>query len=336
MAFMDSFLNNVQVAVGGFHTPEVLKRNDEGIQKQIAYYELNPTEENRKKLASFKKGAEGEANVLFQLEHSGIGLYILHGIHVEDAQIDFVVVTRGWVYFIECKNWTGTWKVQKDGTIIIQNGKYKRSHESPFSQNQRHMETVKKRWRKKNNKVTTMLFSSLFEKNWYKPLVVVSNYESIIDLKYASKYDKEHIVRVDQLAAFIKNDLKTYGGREPFSTKKEMRAIADGFLKAEKEYQESKAQEKEQKREAKESPTNSYDFQRSQQKFKRNLQSFRKYQGDKEGRSQYDILTDREIQIILNHNYSDPNELNKVTISQAKKDRYGKVIIAAYKNAFKR
>lgn len=336
MAFMDSFLNNVQVAVGGFHTPEVLKRNDEGIQKQIAYYELNPTEENKKKLAGFKKGAEGEANVLFQLEHSGIGMYILHGIHVEDAQIDFVVVTRGWVYFIECKNWTGTWKVQKDGTIIIQNGKFKRSHESPFAQNQRHMEAVKQRWRKKNNKVTTMLFSSLFEKNWYKPLVVVSNYESIIDLKYASKYDKEHIVRADQLAAFIKNDLKTYGGREPFSTKKEMRAIAEGFLRAEKEYQESKAQEKEQKREAKESLTNSYDFQQSQQKFKRNLQSFRKYQGDKEGRSQYDILTDREIQIILNHNYSDPNELDKVTISQAKKDRYGKVIIAAYKNAFKR
>lgn len=336
MAFMDSFLNNVQVAVGGFHTPEVLKRNDEGIQKQIAYYELNPTEENKKKLAGFKKGAEGEANVLFQLEHSGIGMYILHGIHVEDAQIDFVVVTRGWVYFIECKNWTGTWKVQKDGTIIIQNGKFKRSHESPFAQNQRHMEAVKQRWRKKNNKVTIMLFSSLFEKNWYKPLVVVSNYESIIDLKYASKYDKEHIVRADQLAAFIKNDLKTYGGREPFSTKKEMRAIAEGFLRAEKEYQESKAQEKEQKRETKESLTNSYDFQQSQQKFKRNLQSFRKYQGDKEGRSQYDILTDREIQIILNHNYSDPNELDRVTISQAKKDRYGKVIIAAYKNAFKR
>lgn len=335
MAFMDSFLNNVQVAVGGFHTPEVLKRNDEGIQKQIAYYELNPTEENKRKLAGFKKGAEGEANVLFQLEHSGIGMYILHGIHVEDAQIDFVVVTRGWVYFIECKNWTGTWKVQKDGTIIIQNGKHKRSHESPFSQNQRHMEAVKQRWRKKNNKVTTMLFSSLFEKNWYKPLVVVSNYESIIDLKYASKYDKEHIVRADQLAAFIKNDLKTYGGREPFSTKKEMRAIADGFLKAEKEYQESKAQEKEQKREAKESPTNSYNFQQSQQKFKRNLQSFRKYQGDKEGRSPYDILTDREILIILNHNYSNPNELNNVAISQSKKDRYGKVIIAAYKNAFK-
>ena len=335
MAFMDSFLNNVQVAVGGFHTPEVLKRNDEDIQKQIAYLEQNPTEENKKKLASFKKGAQGEANVLFQLEHSGIGMYILHGIHVEDAQIDFVVVTRGWVYFIESKNWSGTWKVQKDGTIIIQNGKYKRSHESPFAQNQRHMEAVKQRWRKKNSKVTTMLFSSLFEKNWYKPLVVVSNYESVIDLKYASKYDKEHIVRADQLATFIKNDLKTYGGREPFSTKKEMRAIADGFLKAEKEYQESKAQEKEQKREAKEPPINSYDYQQSQQKFKRNLQSFRKYQGDKEGRSQYDILTDREIQIILNHNYSDPNELDKVTISQSKKDRYGKVIIAAYKNAFK-
>ena len=253
-------------------------------------------------------------------------MYIPHGIHVEDAQIDFVVVTRGWVYFIECKNWTGTWKVQKDGTIIIQNGKYKRSHESPFAQNQRHMEAVKQRWRKKNNKVTTMLFDSLFEKNWYKPLVVVSNYESIIDLKYASKYDKEHIVRADQLASFIKKDLKTYGGREPFSTKKEMRAVAEGFLKAEKEYQTSKI-------EGKKMPSSTFTFEQLQQKFKRNLQSFRKYQGDKEGRSQYDILTDREILIILNHDYSNPNELNNVAISQAKKDRYGKVILAAYKDA---
>ena len=336
MALMDSFLNNIQVLLGGFHTPEVLKRYDEGQQNQIAYLESHPSKENNIKLAGYKKGAEGEENVLFQLEHSGVGMYILHGIHVEDAQIDFVVVTRGWVYFIECENWSGDWKVLKDGTVLIKNGKNNSSFESPFTQNQRHMDTAKQRWRKKNNKITNILFSSLFEKNWYKPLVVVSNYESVIDLKDASEYDKTHIIRADQLPTFIKNDLKNYAGREPFSSKKEMKGIAESFLKAHKEYLERKAKENALKSKGETLTINSFNFRQSQQKFKDNLQVFRKLQSNKERKSQYDILTDREISIILNHDYSDPDELNKVTISQAKKDKYRKAILAAYKDAFKR
>lgn len=246
MATMDSFFNGVQELFGGFHTPVILKRDDEGLQKQITYLESHRSAENNRKLIGLKKGAEGEANVLFQLEHSGIGMYVLHGIHVEDAQIDFVVITRGWIYFIECKNWSGNWKVCKDGTVLIKNGNKTVSHHSPLAQNQRHMDTVKERWRKNNNKITNILFDSLFEKKWYKPLVVVSNYESIINLKEASKYDREHIVRVDQLPSFIRNDLKNYSERDPFSSKNQMLAVAESFLKAEKEYQEKRLRQKEQ------------------------------------------------------------------------------------------
>lgn len=245
---LDSFFNNIQVLFGDFHKPEVLKRDDEGLQKQIAYLESHRSVENDKKLAGLKKGAEGEANILYQLEHSDIGMFILHGIHVEDAQIDFVVVTRGWVYFIESKNWRGNWKVCEDGTVLIKNGKNIVSYESPLAQNQRHMDVVKQHWRQKNSKIANILFSSLFEKNWYKPLVVVSNYESTINLRDASKYDKEHIVRVDQLVSFIKNDLKKYSGKEPFSSKKQMTAVANSFLKAEEEYQKKLTKQKERRR----------------------------------------------------------------------------------------
>ena len=247
MAFMDSFFNNLQVSLGGFHEPVVLKRDDDGLKNQISYLESHPSDENNKKLAGIKKGLKGEENVLFQLEHSDIGMYILHGIHVEDAQIDFVVVTRGWIYFIECKNWSGNWKICRDGTVLIKNGKKTFSRESPLAQNQRHMDIVKQRWRQRNNKVTNILFSSLFEKNWYKPLVVVSNNESTIDLREASVYDKTHIVRADQLVLFIKKDLKAYSGREPFSSQSEMKADAEGFLAAEKEYQEKLTQQKARK-----------------------------------------------------------------------------------------
>lgn len=339
MALMDSFINNAQVLLSGFHKPEVLKPNDEGLQNQIAYLESHPSKENNQNLARLKKGVEGEKNVLFQLENSGIGMYILHGIHIndtaggDDAQIDFVVVTRGYVYLIECKNWSGNWKICKDGIVLIRNGKKTISRESPIAQNQRHMEILKQRWRQKSGKVANILFSSQFEKNWYKPLVVVSNYESILDLKDATKYDREHIVRADQLPAFIKKDLKTYAGREPFSTKKEMRAVADGFLKAEKEYQEKYAQEKAQRREVSQ-PKSVYDYKRSKLKFQSNLRNFCKRQAQLEGKTPSGILTNQDIHIIMLHNYSDPNELEKVPISQAKKEKYGKVIVAAYNDAF--
>lgn len=241
---MDSFFNNLQVTLGDLHKPIVLKRDDEASKKQIAYLESHRSAENNRKLAGFKKGAEGESNILYQLEHSGVGMYILHGIHIEDAQIDFVVITRGWTYFIESKNWSGNWKICKDGTVLIKTGTRVVSHESPIAQNQRHMDIVKQYWRQRNSRVANILFSSSFEKMWYKPLVVVSNYKSIINLKEAPKYDREHIVRADQLSSFIKNDLKKYCEQQPFASKKQMLELAEWFLKAEKEHQEKLAKQK--------------------------------------------------------------------------------------------
>ncbi len=330
MSLTSSAINYIRVCFGGFHKPVVLKRYDDGIQKQIAFLESQQSsKENDKELKNRKKGAEGEANVLFQLEHSGVGMYILHGIHVEDAQIDFVVVTRGWIYFIESKNWSGDWKICKDGTVLV-NGKspYK---ESPFTQNQRHIDTAKQRWREKNSKVANILLGSKFEKLWYKPLIVVSNYKSTLDTSEAPKNEKEHIVKADQLVAYIKNDLKKYGSRQPFTSPKVMKKIADSFINAEKEHSE---QNKTQKPNKSQPLNNSYNWQQSQNKFKRNLQDFCRQQGKLEGKSPSAILTNQDIYMICLHNYSDPNELKKVPISQAKKEKYGPAVIAAYNDAF--
>lgn len=56
----------------------------------------------------------------------------------------------------------------------------------------------------------------------------------------------------------------------------------------------------------------------------------------KEGKSPSSILTNQDIYIICLHDYSDPKELEKVAISKEKKEKYGKAIIAAYNDAFKR
>ena len=327
---IDSIINNLQVRIGDFHEPIILKK-DESLKNRLTYLESYRTEEDAKEIYALKKGIEGEDNVLYQLMHTGIGMYILHGIQIEDAQIDFVVVTRGWIYFIECKNWKGNWIIQNDGTILIKNGDNIKSPKSPFAQNQIHMNTVKQRWRKKRNKFTRILLDSLFEKNWYKPLVVVSNYESIIDNKDASEYDKTHIIRADQLPSYIKKDLETYSGHEPFSTKKNMKKIARSFLQADKECREKHIQ---QKREKAKPLNNARNWQQSQKQFRKNLLALRKHQSEVENKSEYEILTDREIDIILQHNYSDPKNLAEVRISQEKKEKYGRLIIAAYDDAF--
>ena len=58
-----------------------------------------------------RKGLFGEDEVLYQLKKSNIGMYILRDVKLiyEDmtAQVDFVVLTPLYTYFIECKNLSG-------------------------------------------------------------------------------------------------------------------------------------------------------------------------------------------------------------------------------------
>ena len=55
-----------------------------------------------------KKGLDGEEEIKYQLTKSNIGMFVLHDINIEykdlKAQIDYIVVTKFCVYFIECKN----------------------------------------------------------------------------------------------------------------------------------------------------------------------------------------------------------------------------------------
>lgn len=77
-------------------------------------------------------------------------------------------------------------------------------------------------------------------------------------------------------------------------------------------------------------------WQLSQGAFKKNLYNFRAMRSKKEGKSPSSILTNQDIYIICLHDYSDPKELEKVAISKEKKEKYEKIIIAAYNDAFKR
>ena len=115
-----------------------------------------------------EKGLKGENEFLFQLKNSGLGMSVLHDVTMEyeelKAQIDFIVITQGYTYFVECKNLKGDIKVNERGEFIktytYNNRKRSVGIESPISQAQRHIELFKKKWFEINKNNLRRLFTA--------------------------------------------------------------------------------------------------------------------------------------------------------------------------------
>ena len=69
-----------------------------------------------------KKGLEGENEIEYQLMKSNLGLFVMRDINIEygdlKAQIDYVIITRAYCYFVECKNLVGNITVNSNGDFI--------------------------------------------------------------------------------------------------------------------------------------------------------------------------------------------------------------------------
>lgn len=220
----------------------IFLKEDSNLEKQIKELEeirpkLKYTNEIDKDILLLRKGLQGEKDIAFELKNSNLGMYVVHDVTIpfEDlkAQIDYVIVTKGYIYLVECKNLIGNITVSHTGEFVREyelNGKkYKEAIYLPYSQACRHIEVLKKRWISKNNKLTVKLKEKFFDTLWYKPLVVISNPKSIVNVKYAPKEVKNHVVRVDQLLNYIKNDIYYYDN-ESFSNQKNMLECASFFV----------------------------------------------------------------------------------------------------------
>lgn len=181
-------------------------------------------------------GEIGEKNIAFELKNSGMPMYIIHDLHLEfedlSAQIDYVVVTRKLVFFIECKNLFGNIDIDNQGNFVRNyswNGKtVKEGIYSPITQNQRHLE-VYKQLNRSNKKNFIMRFG--FEKgfdSFHKSIVVLANPKTVLNAKYAKKEVKDKVIRADQLIAYIKNAEKQ--SKEFASSEKGMKEWAEGLL----------------------------------------------------------------------------------------------------------
>jgi Superfamily II DNA helicase len=202
--------------------PIFLKENSDALRQRDKLKTLEPmlNADGKIKLMQEIKfleyGIAGENNIAFELKNSHIPMYILHDIYLENsdlsAQIDYMVFTRKLCFIIECKNLIGNIEINHSGDFIrtmeFGGKKKKEGIYSPITQNQRHLELIKKiRLESKSNFLTRFMAERFFE-DFYKPIVVLANPKTICNNKFATKDIKNQVIRADQLVNYIKENCK--------------------------------------------------------------------------------------------------------------------------------
>ena len=103
-----------------------LKESSSLSNKYKALNKLNSKYPNNKDLLNelymVKRGLNGENEIAYQLQKANIGMYVLRDVKVKykdlSAQIDYIVITPIYTYYIECKNLVGNIIVNDKGDFI--------------------------------------------------------------------------------------------------------------------------------------------------------------------------------------------------------------------------
>jgi hypothetical protein len=290
------------------------------------------------KLASI--GEFGENNIAFELKNSGMPMYIMRDVHLEidglSAQIDFVVVTRKVIFIIECKNLIGNIDIDNEGNFIRNytlNGRnIKEGIYSPITQNQRHLEVLRKIKRdSKTNVVYKMMFEKFFDEN-YKSIVVLANPKTLLNAKYAKKEIKDKVIRADQLNRYIKE--ANGKSNSAASNDKDMKAIAEGILALHspnksdyaKKYEEIIDNMNEDKPEIEEIAV--CDSSNNQDGLINSLKAFRLQKSKEENVKPYFIFNDKQMMDLINKMPTSKEELQGVCgFGPVKSEKYGDIIL---------
>ncbi|MBP3624603.1 MAG: NERD domain-containing protein, partial [Peptococcaceae bacterium] len=177
--------------------------------------------------------------IAFELKNSHMPMYVLQDLYLEHngltAQLDYVIVTRGRTFILECKNLYGNIEINNTGDFI-RTVKYGSRYEkegiySPITQNKRHIELLKAIMR---DQPLNILQKAIFDKAFselYCPVVVLANPQTVVNMKYAKKEIKEQVIRADQLIAYIKKA----NTNALISSEKEMQEWAENLLSLHKD-----------------------------------------------------------------------------------------------------
>lgn len=289
------------------------------------------------KLASI--GEFGENNIIFELKNSGMPMYLLRDIHLEidglSAQIDCIVVTRKVIFVIECKNLIGNIDIDNDGNFIrnytINGRNVKEGIYSPITQNQRHLEVIRRIKGNSKNAVYKIMFDKFFDEN-YKSIVVLANPKTVLNERHASRETKNKVIRADQLNRYIK---EVYGKSNSASyNDKEMKEFAEGLLALHspnksdyaKKYEEILGSIGENKSEAEEVIVCDVEF--NQDELISNLKAFRLKKSKEENIKPYFIFNDKQMMDLISKMPGSKEELQGVCgFGPIKSEKYGDTIL---------
>lgn len=324
-------------------TETIFYKKDSQLEEQIsALKELQQKYPNNSKLNYKLKlcelGLIGENEIEFELKNANIGMYILHDVNLKykdlTAQIDYIIITPGYTYFVECKNLIGNISVNNRGEFIRE---YIYNHKkivegiySPIRQAERHIEIFKKLLDENQTGIMYNLLKNV-RQSWFKPLVVLANSKNILKLQYAPKEIKSQIVRSDSLIDYIKKDINNLD-KDYLSSQKYMNDLAFKIMQnynqdIEKDYKEDfqKWLEKD-KVEPLSSNANNEDI-------KNKLINYRKTKSQEKNIPPYYIFTNEELNLLLTHLPKTYQELEKSNIlSNIKLKLHGQEIINIINN----
>lgn len=236
MGLLDTVINSLR-----FKDTIIYKETSDLQAKHDALCQLNEEYPNNSELLNelkiVKKGLDGENEIVYQLKKVNIGMYVLRDIKVQyedlTAQIDYIVITPVYIYYIECKNLIGNITVNEKGDFIREytfNGKkVKKGMYSPLRQVEAQREVIRKIWESNTSKIQKVFASNHFD-YYRRVLVVAANQETILNTTKAPKDIKYKILRADGLVKQIQYDLSHLSNNEPFSSQKEMEQIAQSYL----------------------------------------------------------------------------------------------------------
>lgn len=241
MSIIGDVIDSARITFG-FKDTIFYKENSDLQDRYDALKKLNEEYPNNEELMSamyfIKKGFEGENEIAYQLKKSNIGMYVLRDVKVkyEDltAQIDYVIITPVFIYYVECKNLVGNITVDEKGDFIreytINGKKIKKGIYSPLRQVEAQREVIKKIWNSKKSMFGKLLASNNFE-NYRRVLVVVANQDTILNTNRAPKDIKYKILRADSLIRQIEYDINHRNKEiDFFDSKKAMEEKAKIYL----------------------------------------------------------------------------------------------------------
>lgn len=184
-----------------------------------------------------KKGLDGENEIAYELKKANIGMYVLRDIKLkyEDltAQIDYVIITPIYIYYIECKNLIGNITVTDKGDFIREytfNGKkIKKGIYSPLRQVEAQREVVRKIWEKNTSNVIKLFAANKFN-HYRRVIVVAANPDTILNTNQAPKEIKYKILRADTLVKQIEYDFNHRESDEILDSQKKMEELAKSYV----------------------------------------------------------------------------------------------------------